>query len=202
MDQLDAALVWLSGLPYGVLIGAMAALAAIENIFPPIPADVLVAFGAFLAARAGTSPIPAFVAVWMGNMLGASVMYGLGRRYGADRVERRYHLDRTGHADQTMLTLYHRWGTISLFASRFIPGVRAVVPPIAGAMRIPFPRAILAIGLASAIWYGAATWIAFRVGSNWGALRAALGRFGLWTAAGAALVMVVGATVIWRRRRR
>lgn len=202
MDQLDAALIWLSGLPSGVLIGAMAALAAIENIFPPIPADVLVAFGAFLAARAGTSPIPAFLAVWIGNMLGASAMYALGRRYGADRVERRYHLDRTGHADQTMLALYDRWGTISLFASRFIPGVRAVVPPIAGAMRIPFPRAILAIGVASAIWYGAATWIAFRVGSNWEALRAALGRFGLWTAVGAALVMIVGVTVVWRRRRR
>ena len=54
---------WLTELPPAALLGAMTILAALENVFPPIPADVLIALGAFIAARNDASPIPAFVAV-------------------------------------------------------------------------------------------------------------------------------------------
>ncbi|MBL8981514.1 MAG: DedA family protein [Gemmatimonadetes bacterium] len=201
MESLDAALAWLATLPTGALLALMAALAAVENLFPPIPADVLVAFGGFLAARAQQPAWPAFLAVWGGNMLGAWFMYMLGRRFGAARVEQRYHLDRTGGADARVLDWHRRYGTVAFFFTRFIPGVRAVVPPIAGALRIPPFGVLGAMGLASGMWYGAITWLAFRAGANWEGLRAAIGRLGSWSAGGAVAVAVVVALVWWRRRR-
>jgi membrane protein DedA with SNARE-associated domain len=201
MDTLERALAWLSTLPQGGLVAAMALLAAIENIFPPIPADVLVAFGAFLSARGGRSAWPAFLAVWLGNMVGVAIMYGLGRRYGTSRVERRYHLDRSGRADERILAYHRRYGILAFFLSRFIPGVRAVVPPVAGALRIPFAGAMVAMAAASGLWYGAITILAFRAGNNWETLRAGLGKMGSWTAGIAVLLGAIIAILIWRRRR-
>lgn len=191
METLDAALAWLQALPRGPLLGAMALLAAVENIFPPIPADVMVAFGAFLAARAQASPWPSFLVVWLGNMAGVAFMFRLGRRFGSERVERRYHLDASGQGNARVLGWYQRYGTWAFFLTRFIPGLRAVVPPVAGALRIPMPGALLAMAAASGLWYGAITWFAFRAGNNWDVLRATVGRLGTWSA-GIALALVVG----------
>ncbi len=201
---MNAALAWLTSLPPGALLSAMAVLAAIENIFPPIPADAIVALGGFLAARKGASPWPAFLVVWGGNMAGVVLMYFLGRRYGTAALERRYKLDRSGTADARVLHWHQRYGTLAFFLSRFVPGVRAVVPPEAGALRIPFPGAMVAIAAASGLWYGAITWVAFRAGNNWEALLATIGRLGGWTAAGAAglLLALVGVWYFRRRRRR
>jgi membrane protein DedA with SNARE-associated domain len=200
---MDSVLAWLTSLPPAALLSAMAALAAIENIFPPIPADAIVALGGFLAARQGASPWPAFLVVWGGNMAGVVLMYFLGRRYGTAALERRYKLDRSGTADARVLHWYERFGVLAFFLSRFVPGVRAVVPPVAGALRIPFGGAMVAISAASALWYGAITWIAFRAGNNWEALLSTISQLGGWTAAGAG-ALLLGLAALWyiRRRRR
>ncbi|PYP66245.1 MAG: alkaline phosphatase, partial [Gemmatimonadetes bacterium] len=84
---MDSLLAWLTSLPIGTLYVALAAVAAIENVFPPIPADTVVALGSFLAARGKGSVIAAFTATWLGNVTSAMIMYGIGRRYGAARLE-------------------------------------------------------------------------------------------------------------------
>lgn len=202
MAGIEGALAWLASLPQGLLLAVMAALAAVENIFPPIPADVLVAFGAFLAARGGSSAVPAFLAVWIGNLVGAAAMYGLGHRYGAERIEQRYHLDPSGGADRRLLAGYEKYGTFALFLSRFVPGVRAVIPPVAGALRLPFGRTMAAMGAASGIWYGGVTVLAWRAGNNWDALKGAIGRMGMWSAVIAVALVAVGAGLAWRTWRR
>lgn len=204
METLDAALAWLQGLPRVPLYAIMGMLAAIENIFPPIPADVMVAFGAFLAARGGDAAWPPFLAVWVGNIAGAGAMFWLGRRYGAATVERRFHLDKGGRGDARILGWYQRFGVLAFFVTRFVPGLRAIVPPVAGALRIPATGALLAMGAASGLWYGAITWFAFRAGANWEVLRGTIGQLGTWSAVTATVVLAagVGGLVLSRRRAR
>ncbi len=194
---------WMSTVPIGVLLSCMWGLAALENVFPIIPADVLVAFGGFLASRTQASPWPVFLAVWTGNVLGAALMFYLGRRYGASLIERRFKLAKGGHADARLLAMHQRYGLAAFFVSRFVPGVRAVVPPVAGALGLPFPGVIAAIAAASGLWYGIITWLAFHAGSNWEQLQATLGKFGIWSAIVAALLIAVWAGLSirqWRRR--
>ena len=62
---------WLTALPPLALYAALAVTAAVENLFPPFPADTIVAFGAFLAARGDASLPGAFLATWLGNVAGA-----------------------------------------------------------------------------------------------------------------------------------
>ena len=192
---------WLSSLPIVALYATMFVAAGIENIFPPIPADTIVAFGTFLAARGKGTVIGAFLSVWLGNLTGASILYGAGRRYGASHIEKRLLKDKGAGAERRLRTLYERYGIGALFLSRFVPGVRAIVPPFAGALRIPFVPAIIVMGIASGIWYGLVAWLAFRVGSSWDALQSTLKQYGT-IAAAAALGIGLLAAIVWFFRKR
>jgi membrane protein DedA with SNARE-associated domain len=198
-----ALLDWLLAIPPSTLLPVMAMLAALENVFPPIPADMLIALGAFIAARNDASPLPAFAVVLVGNVAGAMVMYAVGRRYGAAWTEERFHLKHKASADAALSSLYARYGLLALCLGRFIPGVRAIVAPFGGALRAPVIGTTAAITLASAAWYGLVTWIAFRAGSNWETLLDSVQRLGKVTAIVAlVLVLAIVGAVLFRRRRR
>ncbi len=199
--NLQSIIDWLLTLPPSTLLPVMALLAAAENVFPPIPADVLIALGAFLAARSDASPIPAFLTVLFGNVAGAMAMYAVGRKYGATWTEKRFHLKHKESADDALSRMYDRYGLFALAIGRFIPGVRAIVAPFAGALRASFFGTLAAITLASGAWYGLITWLAFRAGSNWEELVKTVGRMGTITAV-VAVVLIAGMGFLWYRHRK
>ena len=190
---------WLTALPPAVLYLVLAVVAAVENVFPPIPADTVVAFGAFLAARGHATLAGAFGATLGGNIAGAMGMYAAGRRYGATRLEQRL---ARGKSSSRLKDLYARYGLAALFVSRFLPGIRALVPPFAGALRIPPWRVFFILGSASAIWYGVITVIAYRVGADWATLQAKMREWQHGLVIGAAIIAVVGVAIWLVARRR
>jgi membrane protein DedA with SNARE-associated domain len=197
----DSLIAWLTSVPIGTLYVALAAIAAIENVFPPIPADTIVALGSFLAARGKGSVVAAFAATWLGNVTSAMIMYGVGRKYGAEKLERRLLGDKGPRAEHRLERLYGKYGVTALFASRFIPGVRAVVPPFAGALRVPALRAGMAIASASAIWYGTVSYLGFTLGDNWSRVMQLVSDYGRGLAVAAVVLLLIG-VMVWRTRSR
>jgi len=198
----DSLLAWLSSVPIGTLYVALAAIAAIENVFPPVPADTVVALGSFLAARGQGSVWAAFLATWFGNVTSAMIMYAIGRRYGAERLEQRLLGDKGAQAESRLQRMYGKYGVMALFASRFIPGIRAIVPPFAGALRVPPVRAALAIAGASAIWYGTVSYLGFTLGGNWQRVLQLITDYGRALAIAAAVLLLVGAVIWWTRSKK
>jgi membrane protein DedA with SNARE-associated domain len=197
-DVLD----WLAGLPPAALYAALAVVSAAENVFPPLPADTVVAFGAFLAARGQATLLGAFLATWLGNVSGAVLIYMLGRRYGARYAHQWMARFGGARSESRLQAMYERRGIFALFLSRFIPGLRALVPPFAGALRVAPLRATLAIAIASGIWYGIVTWIAYRVGTDWEALQERLRGAGVTAALVAGAIALLGLAWYMIRRRR
>ncbi len=193
---------WLETLPVAALYACLAIIAAIENIFPPVPADTVVAFGSFLAARGHGTALGAFLSTWIGNVAGAMLMYALGRHFGAGWLEARL-ARRGGGADmqQKFERMYGKYGLLAIFMSRFLPGVRAIVPPFAGALRIPPLRAGAMIAIASAIWYGTVTVVAYRLGANWEQATARLAGYQRTIVIVAAIIAIVALLGWWLRRR-
>jgi len=198
---MDAVLTWLGSLPPAALYLILAVVAATENFIPPIPADVIVAFGSFLAAREQRSPIPTIIAVVIGNVGGALAMFALGRRYGADWIRRRMRVMGEG-AEQRVRHWYGKFGLPALFLSRFLPGVRAVVPPLAGAIKVPATGAIIAIATASTLWYATLAILAYRLGSEWDRIASAIGEFQKGAAIVAGSIVVLAVLIWWVLRRR
>jgi membrane protein DedA with SNARE-associated domain len=202
--SVDAVIGWLSGLPLGTLYVAIGVISAIENIFPPFPADAAVAFGSFLAARGEASPYTTFLVSWFGTFAGAALMYYVGRRYGSSAFITRLERWAGADAEQRLLKLYGRYGIPALFISRFLPAVRAVVPPFAGAMKLPPLPVALAVATASGIWFAFLTFIAFRAGSNWEVLYATIVRYGkiIGFSASGLVVLVAGLLYLRHKRRK
>ena len=195
---------WLLTLPVSALYTVLVVTAAIENLIPPFPSDVVVAFGSFVIAQGRKgSMFGVFFATWAGNVAGAMLVYALGRRYGAERLERRLAGKHAESTDARMRRMFERYGLPAIFVSRFIPGVRAVVPAFAGALRLSVVSTAVMVASASAIWYGLVTMVAFRVGSDWEELKGTITRYGRTAAiiGGILLVIGVAAWLIARRRR-
>jgi membrane protein DedA with SNARE-associated domain len=194
---------WLTSLPPAALYVALALTAALENFFPPLPADTVVAFGTFLAARGEATLVSTYLATWLGNVSGAMAVYAIGRRVGAEGM--RTWLLKYGRArsEERLEHLYRRRGMLALFLSRFLPGVRALVPPFAGALRMPALRVAIVVTAASGLWYALITLLAYRLGSDWEAISAHLGLITRSLGWGAAVVAAAAvAWLIYRRASR
>ncbi len=194
---------WLATIPLGALYALLGLAAFIEGIFPPVPADLVVALGSFLAARRGASLPVTAACIVAGSVGGAMVVYAIVRRFGARWLHERLKKAGIDDVEKRLEVMYSHYGMTALFVSRFLPVFRAVAPPMAGAMRIPPVRTAGVFVLASAIWYGAIAWIAFRVGDDWLVMQAAVRHFarrvGVVALVAAALFAIVVFIVVRRR---
>ena len=197
--MLQSFLAWLGSLPPAALYAVACLSAAVENVFPPLPSDVVIAFAAFAAARGRGSALLAFLSVWAGNVAGAMFMYGVGVRFGAARVLKRF--GGTDAQEARLRGWYARYGVAAIALSRLLPGVRAIVPPVAGALRIGVGRSTLAMAIPSGLWYAGITYLAYTAGGNFEALTARLAAGQRWLGI-AAGVLAVALLAVWLIRRR
>ncbi|HEX5631836.1 MAG TPA: VTT domain-containing protein, partial [Gemmatimonadales bacterium] len=200
----EGVLGWLASLPSAAIYVVLAALAFTENLLPVVPADVAAALGAFLTHRGATAAVPVFLVVWLSNVAGAIAVYFFARRVG--RPFFATGLGRRLLSPTALLTIerdYLRWGVAGILIARFLPGIRAVVPPFAGIFGLPPWRALPPLVVASGVWYGAIVALGVYLGGEWTAIERALGQvnraLGLVALLAVAVVVVV---VIARRRRR
>jgi membrane protein DedA with SNARE-associated domain len=174
---LDTISGWVSGLPLPALYSILGLIAFIEGIFPPIPADVIVALGSFIAARRGADFTLTAASIVLGSVIGTMVVYSVARKFGSEWLHMRLKKAGIENLEQRLELMYSKYGMTALFVSRFIPGLRMITPPMAGATRVPPIRTALVFLLASGIWYGAIAWIAFRVGDDWNAMQKTVKQF-------------------------
>lgn len=192
----------LASLPLVPTYLVLMALSALENVFPPVPADTAVALGAFLARRGEVSVVPLAALCWLANLASAAGTYVVGRRHG-----RGFFRDGWGRKlmrPEVLAALeeaYARWGTAGIFLSRFLPGLRAAVPPFAGVAGLPIARALVPAAIASAIWYAFLALAGYQVAENWNAVKALVADTNRVLGI-AALVVAVVAYVWFRRRSR
>lgn len=199
---MDRVLSFLVGLPPLLVYAVLGAGAALENVIPPIPADTFVLLGGFLSARGGPDPVLVFLVTWACNVGSALAVFALARRHGPTffqgaigrRLLNPWQMDR-------MARFYARWGPAAIFCARFLPGLRAVVPPSAGATGLPWWKAAPPMVLASGIWYGGLVWLGAAAGGN-------LDRLSGWLARANGVLLLVAALVVgaagawwWRTRR-
>ncbi|HEY0930224.1 MAG TPA: VTT domain-containing protein [Gemmatimonas sp.] len=194
---------WLSTLPDPLLYGAIVLAAFAENVFPPLPADTVIALGAFVAARGNGTALGVWAATMVGNIGGAMFMYWIGHRFGLPWLSRRFPALLPADASERFAERFKAQGMLAVVVSRFLPAIRAVVPPVAGALAIGAVRAGIAMTLASGAWYGIVCLLAFRAGENADTLLASVAgqqRLIGGIAVGVALVLLL-VWWVWRRRR-
>ena len=198
--MVESIITHLSTLPLGLIYLIAALVAAFENIFPPFPSDVIVAFTVFISARAHGPFWIAALVVTLGNVAGGMLMYYIGRRYGSLILLQKLEHYVGKSAGARLQAMHTKYGVWALFISRFLPGVRALVPPFAGAMKIPARHVFWALTVAGAIWYTFIAYIAYATGENWSLIVERIKQSTTWIGIAAAIVVVIVAAVVYIRR--
>ncbi|MCC6801730.1 MAG: DedA family protein [Anaerolineae bacterium] len=150
----------------------IATIMLVENLFPPIPSEMVMPFAGFLVGRDELSFVGVWIAGTTGSVLGAVILYYIGM-WASNTVVRRF-LRRYGNwigiseADyDRALRFFERYGDVVIFFGRCIPLVRSLISIPAGAHHMPLPRFLLFTALGSAIWSGILGYAGVVLGENW-----------------------------------
>lgn len=172
MSAVDRFLAWMTGLPPLAVFGVLSVLSAVENVFPPVPADLAVVLGAFLAREAGISAPLLGLVCWLANTASSGAMYFLARRKGRAFFESGLPSKLLPpRAMKALEEAYARRGVLGIFLSRFLPGVRAAVTPFAGVVGMTPMRALVPAASASLLWYAVLVVIGTALGLTWSSAR-------------------------------
>ena len=147
-----------------VLIGAtggwgIALLMFAENVFPPIPSELIMPFAGFAAAQGDLSLGVVIAAGTVGSLLGVHVWFEIGRVLGAERLRRwasrhgRW-LTLTPHDVDAARAWFDRHGAIAVLLGRLVPTVRTLISVPAGIVRMRRPRFLLFSAVGTATWTG------------------------------------------------
>ncbi|SFL08025.1 membrane protein DedA, SNARE-associated domain [Loktanella salsilacus] len=129
----------------------------LENVFPPIPSELVMPLAGFNAAQGGVSLLAVFVWGTIGTVLGAWLWYEVGRRLGRPRLQRfigKYGIWLTLSQDdvQNAIEWFDRHDKGATFFGRMIPGVRTMISVPAGLAEMSLPRFMLYTTAGSALW--------------------------------------------------
>lgn len=137
----------------------LALLTFIENIFPPIPSEVIMPLGGYMAAQGHLNLLGVILAGTVGSLIGAVVLYYVGKLLNEERMKRWA----DEHGGWLLLTKgdvedafdwFERHGSKAVFFCRLIPGVRSLISLPAGACGMSMLSFLLYTALGTAIWSG------------------------------------------------
>lgn len=147
-------------------------LIMLENLFPPIPSEVILTFGGFMTTQTDLSVFGVVVASTIGSVVGAIILYGIGALVGIKRIER--FVDRWGkvlrltskdiHKANSWFEKYDVW---TVFFCRFIPLIRSLISLPAGLAKMNFFTFLLLTTLGTLIWNMVLVNIGAAVGESW-----------------------------------
>ena len=149
-------------------------LSYLENVVPPIPGDVLIVFGGYLAAEEVLGFISLLTVVTIASVVGFMNMYAIGFYFG-DKIERHREefwlmrfvdVDYFDRAKRWM----SRWGQGVILANRFLAGTRSVISITAGLTKTKIYRTILSSSISSLFWNFVLLGTGWLVHENWQAI--------------------------------
>lgn len=176
-------------------------LIVVENLFPPIPSEVILPFAGYQVQQGVLNFIGAVGAATAGSVVGALILYELARRGGRPLILRHGTLLRIdAEALERTERRFDRYGGAILLGGRLVPGLRSIVSLPAGLVRMPRLKFAVLTGIGSLTWNTLLIAGGWALGSQYGRIADGVGPVST-TITVALLVFVAAGIVTWRRRR-
>jgi membrane protein DedA with SNARE-associated domain len=188
---------WIASFIEGGGPWAIAALMLLENVFPPIPSELIMPMAGFNAAKGSIPLWLAILAGAGGSLAGAYLWYLVGLIYGPERLRKlvrrhgRWLTMTPGELDRAQ-EWFDRHGRSVVFFGRFVPTVRTLISVPAGLARMFLPGFLLFTGLGSVIWCAA-----LALAGYW--LEGSYDRVGQWlNPVSTAVILLLVGVYLWR----
>ena len=195
----------------------VALLVVIENVFPPIPSEIVLPFAGFVAqqsastdalsaAQSDTSVVGMMIAATIGSVIGALILYAIAAAIGPERL--RVFVERFGRwfgVKPSDLVRAEAWfdkrSAVAVLVGRCVPLIRSIVSIPAGFRRMKLTSFVVLTAIGSAVWNSALIGTGAVLGDQWERVGEYVGVF-QWLVIGAILILLVRFVLTRVRRRR
>jgi membrane protein DedA with SNARE-associated domain len=199
---MTAAPQWINGLMDTLGAPGAGIAIALENLFPPLPSEVILPLAGFAASTGQMSLWAALLWTTAGSVVGALALYGVGALLGRDRtvaIAARLPLVKVTDIEKTE-AWFLRHGTKAVFFGRMIPIFRSLISVPAGVERMPLPVFLGLTTLGSAIWNTVFVLAGYMLGANWTQVTDMVSAYSKVVLVAAALALAVFVVVRLLRR--
>lgn len=148
-------------------------LILIENIFPPIPSEVILLFGGFMTTKTKLSIIGVIIASTIGSVLGAIILYFIGKILNKERLIKivSSKVGRVLRLNEKDILKADNWfaekGQKTVFFCRFVPVLRSLISIPAGMNEMPLVKFLSLTIVGTLIWNTILTYLGYSLGDKW-----------------------------------
>lgn len=192
---------WLTTIPPIAVYLLVGVVVGVESLGIPLPGEIVLVGASILSSRheLAVSPLAVALAGVLGAAVGDSIGFAIGRRYGnglfdwlGKRFPKSVNPDLIGYAEH----VFARYGILAVFGGRFIALLRIFAGPLAGSLRLAYPKFLVANISGAIAWAGGTTYLVYFLGT---AAESALSKFSYIALAVAVVLAVVASTLLRRR---
>lgn len=175
----------------------IALLMCLENLFPPIPSEVIMPLSGFVVTQGRLKLAGVIFAGVVGSVIGTLPWYFLGKSLGLNRLKelanrRGKWLGLSGKDVDTTYQWFHRYGTIAVGIGRLVPGIRTYISIPAGISRMQLFPYLIYSSLGTAVWLGFLAYMGYLLGSNFDQVKDYLAPISRIV-----IGILIGGTVLW-----
>lgn len=173
-------------------------LIAVENIFPPIPSEVILTFGGFMTTYTRMSVPGVVIFSTLGSTIGALVLYGVGLSLTPDRLARFFEskLFKWLGFDKDEMERTMRWfeqkGKKAILFGRCVPIIRSLVSVPAGMAQVPMPLFLFYTIVGSTVWNILLVSLGAMLGASWDSVLVWLEKY-----AAVIRILLIGGVMVW-----
>lgn len=185
---------------------AVAFLIAIENIFPPIPSEVILSFSGFLTDTTSLNVFGLIIAATIGSVIGALILYWLGTLLNESRLERlldHSFFKKLGFKKDDVnktIAWFNRHGVKAVFFGRFVPVIRSLISIPAGIAKTKMSIFLILTTLGSLVWNAVLISLGAYMGKKWEVIVTIFEEYSL-IVAGLLLIAFIYLAFIWYKKR-
>lgn len=151
----------------------IAFLIAIENIFPPIPSEIILTFSGFMTLKTTMTPFIVIIFATMGSLIGALILYYFGSIFSEEKINML--LDSkigklSGFKKESVhktIIWFQNKGKYSTMFGRCIPVIRSLISIPAGMAKMPIGQFIIYTFIGSSLWNSVLVMLGNLMGENW-----------------------------------
>ncbi len=191
---------WLDTVPAVAVYALVALVIGVESLGIPLPGEIVLVSAALLSSQhSDINPVVLGACASLGAVIGDSIGYAIGRKGGrpllawlANKFPRHFSEGHVATAERS----FEKWGMWAVFFGRFIALLRIFAGPLAGVLRMPYWKFLIANVLGGVIWAGGTTAVVYYVGivaEDW------LKRFSYFGLAAAVLVGLASMLIVRRK---
>ncbi|MFI9271535.1 DedA family protein [Kitasatospora sp. NPDC052896] len=158
---------WIQSVPPGAVYLLVGLIIGVESLGIPLPGEIALVTAGLMASKGTINPFLVAVCAVAGAIIGDSIGYAIGHKGGRPLFEklgrkfpRHFGPDHLATAERS----FQRWGMWAVFFGRFVALLRIFAGPLAGALRMPYWKFLIANVLGGVIWAGGTTVAVYYVG--------------------------------------